>query len=275
MDPDPRESVGLIAGNRDLPFLWARRAREAGHRVAAVGFREETDPRLEREVDAFAYVSLGELGKMLRFFRAQGVSRAVMQGQIQHRQIYRNLRADWRAKWLLARQALFVRDFRTEALLKSVARELEGHGVRLEPATWLMEPWLAPKGKLAGPAPSRALRRDIDFGLRLTRELNRLDVGQTVVVKRQSCVAVESVEGTDACVARAGRLAGPGCVVVKLARPGQDLRFDLPVVGPRTFAALAKARAAALVLESGKTVFLDKERCLGRAKESGLAVWGA
>ncbi|MGH7442229.1 MAG: LpxI family protein, partial [bacterium] len=207
-----RETVGLIAGNRNLPFLWARRARAAGYRVAALGFREETDPRLALEVDAFESVSLGELGKLLKFFKGQGAKRAVMQGQIQHKQIYKNVRADWRAKWLLAKQALLVRDFRTEAILGSIARELESHGVRLEPATWLMEPWLAPKGRLAGPALGRSVKRDMDFGLRLTRDLNRLDLGQTVVVKRQSCVAVESIEGTDACVLRAAKLAGPACV---------------------------------------------------------------
>jgi DUF1009 family protein len=267
-----RETVGLIAGNRTLPFLWARRARESGLRVAALGFREETDPKLAREVDAFEMVSLGELGRLLRFFRVQGVRRAVMQGQIQHKQIYKNIKADLRAKWLLTKQALFVRDFRTEAILGALARELEGHGVHLEPATWLMEPWLAPAGRMAGPKPSSALARDVAFGTRLARELNRLDLGQTVVVKRQSCVAVESIEGTDACIARAAKLAGPGCVVVKLARPKQDMRFDLPVVGPRTFKVLAKAGAAALVLEAGKTLFLEKPECLALAGGMKLAV---
>lgn len=270
--PGQRETVGLIAGNRTLPFLWASRARESGLRVAALGFREETDPKLAREVDAFEMVSLGELGRLLRFFKAQGVRRAVMQGQIQHKQIYKNIKADLRAKWLLTKQALFVRDFRTEAILGALARELEGHGVHLEPATWLMEPWLAPAGRMAGPKPSSALARDIAFGSGLARDLNRLDLGQTVVVKRQSCVAVESIEGTDACIARAAKLAGPGCVVIKLARPKQDLRFDLPVVGPKTFKVLAKAGAAALVLEAGKTLFLEKPECLALAEGMKLAV---
>jgi len=271
--PGPRETVGLIAGNRNLPFLWARRARERGYRVAALGFREETDPRLAGAVDAFELISLGELGKLLKFFRAQGVRRAVMQGQIQHKQIYtKKPKVDLRAKWFLAKQALFVRDFRTEALLGALARELDGHGVHLEPATWLMEPWLAPVGHLCGPKPSRAMKRDIEFGVRLTRALNSQDVGQTVVVKRQSCVAVESIEGTDACVLRSAKLAGAGCVVVKLARPKQDLRFDLPVVGPKTFNVLAKTGTAVLVLEAGKTLFLDKEACLETAAKAGLAV---
>lgn len=268
-----RETVGLIAGNRSLPFLWARRARAAGLRVAALGFREETDPRLAREVDAFEMVSLGELGRLLKFFKAQGVQRAVMQGQIHHTQIYnKKIKADLRAAWFLAKHALLVRNLRTEALLGSVARELAGHGVRLEPATWLMEPWLAPAGRIAGPRPSAGLRRDIDFGVRLTRDLNRLDVGQTVVVKRLSCVAVESAEGTDACIRRAAGLGREGCTVVKLARPKQDLRFDLPVVGLSTFKVLARARAAALVLEAGKTLFLDKEACLAAAAAAKIAV---
>jgi DUF1009 family protein len=273
---DRRETVGLIAGNRTLPFLWARRAREKGLRVAALGFREETDPRLAREVDAFEMVSLGELGKLLKFFKAQGVRRAVMQGQVHHTQLYnKKVKKDLRAAWFMAKHVLLVRNLRTEAFLGSLARELQGHGVHLEPATWLMEPWLASAGHQAGPRPGLGVKRDIVFGVRLTRELNRLDIGQTVVVKSQSCVAVESAEGTDACILRAGKLGKEGCVVVKLARPKQDLRFDLPVVGLKTFKILVKVRAAALVLDAGKTLFLDMDECLAvaaRAKMSVLAV---
>ncbi len=266
-----KKTLGLIAGNRRLPFLWAAQARAAGYQIAAVGFREETDPRLAREVDAFQMVSLGELGKLIKFFKAHGVKQAVMQGQIQHKQIYAEIKADWRAKWLLAKQALFVRDFRTEAILGSIAKELASHGVELQPATWLMEPYLAGHGHFGGPKPDGKLKKDIAFGVKLARELNKLDVGQTVVVKRMSCVAVESIEGTDACIQRAAKLAGPGCTVVKLARPQQDLRFDIPVVGPKTFEVLAKAKAKALVLEAGKTLFLEKERCLRIAESAGIS----
>jgi DUF1009 family protein len=258
------ETLGLIAGNRSLPFLWVEQARAAGYNVAAVGFKEETDPKLARHVDAFELISLGQLGRLIQFFKSHGVKRAVMQGQIQHKQIYANIKPDWRAKWLLTKQALFVRDFRTEAILGSIAAELGRHGIVLQPATWLMEPYLAAKAR--GGAPT-LVRRDIEFGVKLARQLNALDVGQTVVVKRQSCVAVESIEGTDACVLRAGKLAGPGCVAVKLARPKQDLRFDIPVVGPKTFETLGKIKAAALVLEAGKTLLLEKERCLELAKK--------
>ena len=267
------ETLGLIAGNRRLPFLWVEEARRAGFKIAAIGFREETDPKLARQVDAFELISLGQLNRMLAFFKAHGVKRAVMQGQIQHKQIYANIKADWRAQWLLTKQALFVRDFRTEAILGSIAKELGRHGIVLQDATWLMEPYLATQGRIAGSAPSK-VKRDAAFGVKLGRELNRLDVGQTVVVKRQSCVAVESIEGTDACIARAAKLAGRGCVVVKLARPKQDMRFDIPVVGPKTFEVLAKAKAAALVLEAGKTLFLEKGRCLALAKQARLYVQG-
>ena len=266
------ETLGLIAGNRRLPFLWSARAKEAGFRVAAVGFEEETDRGLAKHVDAFELVTLGQLGKLLKFFESQGVRRAVMQGQIQHAQLYSNIKPDWRAKWLLTKQALFVRDFRTEAILGALARELGRHGIVLEPATWLMEPWLAERGRLAGPKPDAKLRRDIAFGVKLATELNKLDVGQTVVVRRQSCVAVESIEGTDACILRAAKLAKQGFTVVKLARPQQDLRFDIPVVGLRTFQTLAKAKAGALVLQAGKTLFLEKEACLALAAKAGIAV---
>ena len=268
------ETLGLIAGNRRLPFLWVEQARQAGFKVAAIGFREETDKKLARQVDAFELISLGQLNRLISFFKAHGVKRAVMQGQIQHKQIYADIKPDWRAKWLLTKQALFVRDFRTEAILGSIAKELGRHGVRLEPATWLMEPYIASAGRIAG-KPSAQAKRDIAFGIKLARGLNSFDVGQTVIVKRQSCVAVESIEGTDACIARAAKLAGPGCVVIKLARPKQDLRFDLPVVGPKTFQVLAKAKAAALVLEAGKSLFLDKDASLALAQKSGLFVQGA
>jgi DUF1009 family protein len=268
------ETLGLIAGNRRLPFLWVEEARRAGFKVAAIGFNEETDPRLAKQVDAFEMISLGQLGRMIKFFKTNAVKRAVMQGQIQHKQIYAKIKADWRARWLLAKQALFVRDFRTEAILGSIAKELGGHGIHLEAATWLMEPYLASAGRMLG-KPSTQAKRDIAFGVKLARGLNSFDVGQTVVVKRQSCVAVESIEGTDACIERAAKLAGPGCVVIKLARPKQDLRFDIPVVGPKTFQVLAKAKAAALVLEAGRTLFLEKERSLAVAKKAGLAVLSA
>jgi DUF1009 family protein len=265
-------TIGLIAGNRRLPFLWAEQAKAAGYHVAAVGFREETDPKLAQRVDAFTAISLGELGKLIKFFKAHGVKQAVMQGQIQHKQIYADIKADWRAKWLLTKQALFVRDFRTEAILGAIAKELASHGIHLQPATWLMDPYIAQAGHLAGPKPDSWARKNIAFGLPLTRELNKLDLGQTVVVKRQSVVAVESIEGTDACIQRAAKLAGPGCTVIKLARPKQDLRFDLPVVGPKTFQVLAQAKASALVLEPGKSLFLERERCEALAAKAKLSV---
>lgn len=269
-----QETLGLIAGNRRLPFLWTDQAHAAGYKVAAVGFAEETDKKLARKMDAFELVTLGQLGKLIRFFKAHGVRRAVMQGQIQHKQLYSNIKPDWRAQWLLTRQALFVRDFRTEALLKSVAKLLQGHGIELQSALWLMDPWLASKGRLAGPRPDAKVRRDVAFGVKLAAELNKHDVGQTVVVRRQSCVAVESIEGTDACITRAAHLARAGFTVVKLARPQQDLRFDIPVVGLKTFQTAAKAHAAALVLQAGKTLFLDKERCLALAEKAGISVLG-
>ena len=199
------ETLGLIAGNRDLPFLWTARARAAGFMVASVGFKEETDTRLAKQVDSFELISLGQLGKLIAFFKAHGVKRAVMQGQIQHKQIYANIKPDWRAKWLLTKQALLVRDFRTEAILGAIAKELGRHGVQLQPATWLMEPYLAEKGRMLGSATAQT-KRDIEFGVKLARNLNSFDVGQTVVVKRQSCVAVESIEGTDACIERSPTL---------------------------------------------------------------------
>ncbi len=260
--------LGLIAGNRDLPFLFARRARDAGHKVVAVGFKSETDPRLAKEVDAFEMLALGQLGRLLSFFKKHGAKEAVMQGQIHHDKIYAKIRPDWRAALLLFK----VKDFRTESILGALADEIGRHGVKLKPATYLMEPYLAGQGVLGRVKPSSKILKDIEFGRKLCKAIGKLDVGQTIAVKRQSCVAVESIEGTDACIARAGKLAREGVTVIKMARPKQDLRFDLPVVGPQTIQALAKIKASALVLEGGKTLVLDKEKCLKIADQAGIAI---
>jgi DUF1009 family protein len=265
------ETIGLIAGNRDLPFLFARRAKAEGFRVAAIAFREETDKRLAREVDAIEFISLGQLGKLLSFFKKQGVKRAVMQGQIKHSQIYSKIKPDWRAALLL----LKIRNFRTEGILGVVGGELAGHGVHLQSATWLMEPYLAGKGVLGKIKPSKEALKDLEFGRELVKGVGALDIGQTVCVRRRSCVAVESIEGTDACILRAGKLAKAGITVVKHARPKQDLRFDLPVVGPKTFQTLVKIKATALGIEAGKTLFLDPARCLQIADKAGICVVGA
>lgn len=264
------ETIGLIAGNRDLPFLFARQARTAGYKIAAIAFTEETDKRLAKEVDFIEFISLGQLGKLLSFFKKHGVKRAVMQGQIRHSKIYSKIKPDWRAALLL----LKIRNFRTEGILGVVAGELASHGVHLQPATWLMEPYLAGKGVLGKVKPSKDIQKDLDFGRELAKGVGALDIGQTVCVKRRSCVAVESIEGTDECILRAGKLAGPGVTVVKRARPKQDFRFDLPVVGPKTFQMLAKIKAAAIELEAGKSLMLDKAKCLEIAARAGISVVG-
>jgi hypothetical protein len=182
--------------------------------------------------------------------------------------IYSKIKPDWRAALLL----LKIRNFRTEGILGAVATELQRRAVTLQSATWLMEPYLAQKGFLGNARPSKQVLRDLKFGSDLAQGVGKLDIGQTVCVKRLSCVAVESIEGTDACIARAGKLAGPGVVVVKRARPRQDLRFDLPVVGPQTFRMLAHIKAAALGLEAGKTLILEKEKCVKIAGQAKIVI---
>ncbi len=264
-----QETIGLIAGNRDLPFLFSRQAKKSGFRVVAAAFKEEASPALAREVDAIEFITLGQLGKLLDFFKKQGVRRAVMQGQIKHKMIYANIKPDWRAALLL----LKIKKFSTEGILSTVADELQRHGVTLQKASWLMEPYLAGAGILGRVKPSKAVLKDLEYGAMLAKGVGALDIGQTVCVKRLSCVAVESIEGTDACALRAAKLAGPGLVLVKRARPKQDLRFDLPVVGPKTFQVLAKIKAAAIGLETGKTLILDKEACLKIADRAGICVY--
>jgi DUF1009 family protein len=191
-----------------------------------------------------------------------------MQGQIKHSKIYSKIKPDWRAALLL----LKIKNFRTEGILGAVAGELSRHGVHLQPATWLMEPYLAGKGVLGKLKPSKAVQKDLDFGRTLAKGVGALDIGQTVCVKRLSCAAVESIEGTDACILRAGKLAGAGISVIKRARPKQDLRFDLPVVGPKTFQMLAKVKAAAIGLEAGRTLMLEKEKCVQIADKAGISI---
>jgi UDP-2,3-diacylglucosamine hydrolase len=264
------EPLGLIAGNGRFPFLVAAAARRAGRPVVAVAIREEAAPELEREVDQLHWVGLGQLGRCIEVLKGAGVHEAVMAGQVKHRQIFSDVVPDLKLMALLARLAFK----NTDSLIGAVAETLEGEGIRLLSSIALLGDQMATAGAMTRRGPSRDERKDIDYGRRIATALAGLDLGQTVVVKDRAAVALEAMEGTDEVIRRAGRLAGPGTTVVKVAKPRQDMRFDVPVVGPATLEAMREAGASVLALDAGKALLIDKDTFLRVAERDGVKVFG-
>lgn len=268
--PAAARPLGLIAGNGRFPFLVAEAARRTGLRTVLIKLKEETDPGLEALVDEVHEISLGQLGACIQALKGAGVSEAIMAGQVRHRQIFSGIVPDLTLMGVLAR--LVFKN--TDSLIGGVADALEREGIKLMSSVELLQDQLADEGTMTGKKPSAAERNVIDYGVLIASELGRLDLGQTVVVKDRAVVALEAMEGTDEAVARGARLAGPGVVVVKMAKPKQDMRFDVPVVGEGTLNALGAAQAAVLAVEAGKTLLLDKRNFLKRATAMGLVVVG-
>jgi len=264
------DPLGLIAGNGRFPFLVAAAARRAGRRVVAVAIREEAAPELAAEVDEIHWVGLGQLGRCIDALKGAGASEAVMAGQVKHRQIFSDLVPDLKLVALLARLAFK----NTDSLIGAVAEALEAEGIRLLPSTGFLRDQMATPGAMTSRAPSRDERKDIDYGRRIALHLAGLDLGQTVVVKDRAAIALEAMEGTDEVIRRAGRLAGSGATVVKVAKPKQDMRFDVPVVGPATLEAMRDAGAAVLALDAGKALLIDKDAFLRTAEQLGIKVFG-
>lgn len=267
-DPEP---YGVIAGNGRFPFLLLEAARGRNLRMVVAAIKEETDPAIERHAAQTEWLSLGQLGKLIDFFHRAGVRRAVMAGQVKHRQIFSHLRPDWKMAMLLA--SLATRN--TDSLLGGVARVLGEEGIQLESSTQFLEPMLAGPGVMTQRAPDERERRDLTYGLEVARHLAAMDIGQAVAVASGACVAAEAMEGTDAMIARAGALAaGRPLVVVKVAKPRQDLRFDVPVVGPGTITAMRTAGATALLVDAGITLMLERSEMLRQADTAGIAMEG-
>jgi DUF1009 family protein len=262
--------LGLIAGNGRFPFLVAQGARRAGRRVVAVAIREETAADLGSEVDEIHWVGLGQLGACIDALRGAGVKEAVMAGQVKHRQIFSGILPDLKLLGVLARLAVK----NTDSLIGGVADLLEREGITLLPSTRFLADQMARAGAMSRRSPSRSDRADIDYGRGIAKALAGMDLGQTVVVKERAAVALEAMEGTDEVIRRAGRIAGEGTTVVKVAKPRQDMRFDVPVVGPGTLAAMAEARARVLAVEAERTLLLDKVAFLAEADRLGVVVWG-
>ena len=275
--------LGLIAGNGRFPFLLLDAARAQGLAVVVAAIREETDAEIDLRAAAdegitVEWLSLGELSRLIEHFHKEGVTKAVMAGQVKHKQIFSSIRPDWR----LAKLLLNLRTRNTDMLLGAVAKVLGDEGIELIGSTAFLEPLLAQEGVLTARAPSEDERKNIEYGLGVARAVAGFDIGQTVVVAAQACVAVEAMEGTDAAIERAGQLMGSlgddastlerQLTVVKVAKPNQDMRFDVPVIGMATVETMIRSNASCLSVETGRTLLFDREALLKRADEAGIAI---
>ena len=264
-------TIGLIAGGGRFPLLFAESARRAGHRVVAVAHRNETDPALAERVDALTWVKLGQIGHILGALKAGGATQTVMLGSITKRRFFADAMLDATGLRVLARVAIRSDD----NLLRAMARFLEEEGVPIIDPTPFLSDRLAPEGVLGRHAPTEEELVDARYGLELARGIGKLDLGQTVVVKDRVALAVEALEGTDACIRRGGELAkSGGFVVVKAVKPGQDRRFDLPAVGPETVETIRGAGGRVLAIEAGATLVMDLGRMIQRADESRIVLLG-
>lgn len=263
---------GLIAGNGRFPFLVVEGARRMGVGLAVAAIREETDPEIERVVaqagGSVQWIGIGQLGRMIRFFKREGVQQAIMAGQVKHVQIFSGAIPDVRMLKVLV--SLPRRN--TDALIGAVARELESEGIELVDSTHFLRDQLPAEGTLTRRAPDPRERGDIEYGLEVAREIARLDLGQTIVVRSRACVAVEAMEGTDATIRRAGQLARGRLTVVKVAKPAQDMRFDVPCVGLPTVESMIEAGATCLCVTAGKTLIFDREEMIALADKHRIAV---
>ena len=260
---------GLIAGNGKFPFLVLEAARSQGIDMVVAAIKEETFPEIEQHARTVHWLSLGQLGKLIKTFKAEGVDRAIMAGQVKHKQIFSSIIPDFKMIQLLA--SLATKN--TDSLIGAVAKVLQDEGIHLLDSTSFLRPLLPEPGLLTSRALTDEEQRDLDYGYKLARELGRLDLGQTVVVSDAACVALEAMEGTDAVIERAASLvSGRPLRVVKLAKPRQDLRFDVPVIGLPTVRLMSRLNATALAIEARKTLMIDRDDLVRQANAAGIAI---
>ena len=274
-----KEKLGLIAGNGKFPFLVLDAARAQGYDVYVAAIKEETSPEIEsRGATAVHWLSLGELSKLIETFQKAGVRRAIMAGQVKHKQIFSSIRPDWK----LAKLLLSLTTRNTDSLLGAIAKVLAEEGITLESSTWLLEPLLVKSGVLTKREPTEQEYKNIDYGRAVATQLAQHDIGQTVVIAESACVAVEAMEGTDATIERAGQIMrsldsdastlSRALTVVKIAKPNQDMRFDVPVVGLKTIESMQSAGASCLALDAGKCLLLDGQKIIDAANAAGIAI---
>ncbi len=273
------QRIGLIAGNGKFPLLVLDAARAAGYEPVVVAIKEEAVPEIEGHGAASVHwLSLGELSKLIEIFHGEGVSRAIMAGQVKHKQIFSAIRPDWR----LAKLLLSLTTRNTDSLLGAIAKVLAEEGITLENSTWLLEPLLVKEGVLTRRPPTEQERKSIAYGRTVAHQLAQHDIGQTVVIAESACVAVEAMEGTDATIERARQIMSSlrgdastlsrELTVIKIAKPNQDMRFDVPVIGVKTIEVMRAAGATCLALDAGKCLLLDGEKVLDAANAAGIAV---
>ncbi len=281
MSDQSQSRIGLIAGNGTFPLLVLDAARSKGMQVVVAAIKEETSPEIgQHGAAAVHWLSLGELSRLIETFKAEGVTQAIMAGQVKHKQIFSSIKPDWR----LAKLLLALRTRNTDALIGAIGKVLGDEGIELISSTALLEPLLAGEGVLTVRGPSDSEQTDITYGRAVAHHLSRFDIGQTVVIAEAACVAVEAMEGTDATILRAGEIMkspalggeastlSRALTVVKVAKPHQDMRFDVPVVGLRTVAVMREAGASCLALDAGRCLMLDTDALLAAANDAGICI---
>ncbi len=263
------DRLGIVAGSGSLPFVVTDNARQEGVKhVCAVGFKGQTDPEFEQHVDDFTWIGLGQIGKLIDFFKKNNVSRAVFIGRIGHNIVFSNLKLDMKMLQL----AMKLKDWRTDSILGVIADEITANGITIIDSTTYLQNLLPSPGVLTKKKPDKQQQEDIEFGFYIAKQLSGLDVGQTVVVKKKTVLALEAIEGTDKAILRGGELGKQDSVVVKVSKPNQDMRFDVPVIGLHTLDTLQQARIAVLAIEAGKTILIDREEFLKKADDLKIAV---
>jgi len=268
MTVETGETVGMIAGGGQFPLLIADAARKQGVRIVAVAHHDETEPSLSEKVDEIVWIKLGQLGQLIKAFKKNGVRNALMAGTITKKRMFENIRPDLKGLAIISRLAIFHDDDILRAVTKALAKE----GVEIISSIRFLPELIAPEGCLTARRPNRAEREDVDFGWKVAKELGRLDIGQSVVVRKKAILALEAIDGTDATILRGGRLAKEKAVVVKVSKPNQDLRFDVPCVGLETIKTMSKVKGAVLAVEAGYTLLFDKEEMIAEADRENISI---
>lgn len=268
MNSNNHKALGIIAGSGQFPLLVARSARKSGLRVVAVAHRGETDPQLEKEVDVITWIKLGQLGQLIKALREHGIGKAVMAGGIKKLKMFGNVMPDLKGISLISKLAIFHDD----DILRAVSGELEKAGIEIVSSTTHVPELVAPPGVLTRRKPSKGEMQDIRFGWRIAKELGKLDIGQCVVVRRKTVLALEAIDGTDETILRGGELGQEKAVVVKVCKPEQDLRFDVPSVGVQTVETMSQVNAAVLAIEAGRTLLFDRDEMISLADRAGISI---
>jgi DUF1009 family protein len=265
---EKREIIGLIAGGGQFPLMVADAVRKQGLRMVAVAHHGETDPSLSEKADEIVWIKLGQLGHLIKALKKRGIHNAIMAGTITKKRMFENIRPDLKGLTIMSKLAVFHDD----DILRAVAKELAREDIEIVSSTYYLPDLLAPIGCLTRKRPSKSEKEDIDFGWKVAKELGRLDIGQCVVVRKKTVLALEAIDGTDETILRGGRLGRESAVVIKVSKPNQDLRFDVPTVGIKTLKAMSQVKASVLAVEAGKTLMFERPEMITYADNRGIAI---